>query len=54
MKTKKLTFTNDELSDIEFALLTTYCRIEDKLDNPLYDALRELHDKVRNYLRPQK
>ena len=54
MKTKKLTFTNEELSYIEFALLMTFCEIEDKVDNPLYDALRELHSKVKNHLRPQK
>lgn len=54
MKTKKLTFTNDELSDIEFALLQTFCSIEKKVDNPLYDALRAIHYKVKNYLRPEK
>ena len=53
MKTKKLTFTKEELSDIEFSLLVTFVRLEDKVDNPLYIDLRKLYSKVHNYLEKQ-
>lgn len=54
MKTKKLTFTDEELNDIRHALFMQYLAADEEKHPVLAEALRELYLKVRNYQDSQK